>query len=297
MSTLSISTYSESSRGISLLTETDEEVSIVDVNATSIVATQSPDDTDALFATLDATGDAFGENTLTSATITGQAADNGPVATINADAQALAAAEDPAGDGAFAVAGTDGFVSDGAEVLVITTVDTASTQIGEDSSVSVATSETSLTAVDIDPSEWGDEDSAGTDGLDSDDTPVIDPGFLDEPIIIPGEPDPFLLPTDVDLTGQIDLDDPDGFAIGDIPAIEPGFLDEPGVNAGGVEPDLSSTDTDVTDQIDIDGNIALVEAEVTVVAEDSFVEVDASALAIEDELSISLATADIALSV
>ena len=246
--TISVNTYSETSISTVVETSLGDETSTVAVNVTGIVGTQMPDDSESISAGASATADAFGEDTLTVASVSGEASDDGLVASVDLDIDALAVGASSTGDDAFAVAITDAALSDGAEMLFVATVESEFTESNAEESVSVAYSETHVTAVDIDLSGGG----AG---------------------------------------------DGDPSAINDVPTIEPDVIEAP--SSVSEDPDLSEPppDASLPDLVDIDGNVAIVEVDVTVNAEDSAVVVDAFALAIEDELSTSIIDVDLALSV
>ena len=248
---ISVNTYSETSISTVVETSLGDETSTVAVNATGIVGTQMPDDSESISAGASATADAFGEDTLTVASVSGEASDDGLVASVDLDVDALAVGASSTGDDAFAVAITDAALSDGAEMFFVATVESELTESNAEESVSVAYSETHMTAVDIDLSGGGAGDAGDGDPAAINDVPTIEPDVIEVPSTVPEDP----------------------------------ALSEPSPDAG------------LADLVDIDGNVAIVEVDVTVNAEDSAVVVDAFALAIEDELSTSIIDVDLALSV
>ena len=246
---ISVNTYSETSIGTAVETSTGDQTSTVEVYATTVVGTQMPDDSESVSASLGATGDAFGEDTLTYAGVSGVASDDGAVASVDIQAEALAVSQSSSGDGTFAVAITEAYLSDGAELSFISTVESAYSVSDAEDSVSIAYSETSMMAVDVDLSDIG--GGGGTDIGGTDAVPTIEPDAVDAPAVASDEPE----------------------------------LSE------------SPPAADLMDLIDIDGNIAIVDVDVTVNSNDSFVEVDAFAMTFEDELSTSVTSVDLALSV
>ena len=249
---ISVNTHSETSIGTTVETSTGDQTSTIEVNATIAVGTQMPDDSEDISASVGAIGDAFGEDTFTSTSVSGVASDDGVVASIDIDAEALAVGQSLSGDGAFGIAITDASISDGVELSFVGSVTSEHSVSNADESVSVAYSETSVVALDLDLSDIGGGGGGGTDSGGAIATPTIEPDAVDAPAAASDDAELGLVPT---------------------------------------------ADVELMDIIDIDGNIAIIEADVTVNSVDSAVQVDAFALTIEDELSTSMISVDIALSV
>ena len=68
---ISVNTHSETSIGTTVETSTGDQTSTIEVNATIAVGTQMPDDSEDISASVGAIGDAFGEDTFTSTSVSG----------------------------------------------------------------------------------------------------------------------------------------------------------------------------------------------------------------------------------
>lgn len=224
--------------GVDVGTSTDEQTTTTEVALTAIVGTQSPDDSTTLSTDLYADATAFGTDTLALTGVSGEAVDSGAVATLDADLFAIAVSEAD-DETAFAEAYTSGDISEGAEFFVITSVQSGTSEQGPDGSMSVSVSETSVTAVDVDPSDIGGIYGEDTDDILFDDNPVVEPDSSEE--------------------SPVDQNQDDSTT--------------------------SSSDDESLDLID--GNTAIALADFTAVSTDTYVEIDAYALAIEDVGSIS----------
>jgi hypothetical protein len=160
---MSVSTSTNHSHTISTETSTPDETVTSELEVAVVVAIQSPDESDAIAISAGALADAVGDDTLTIVDVSGDASDDGVLASVDLDFNALAIAESP-DDGAYASAGTDVSISPGAEILVVITNNETTTVTTDAGSVSIATSETSVDLIDIDLSDvGGDVDTTAVD--------------------------------------------------------------------------------------------------------------------------------------
>lgn len=200
----SVNTNTGTSTSLVLELSGDDQTSTSELMTTTVVGTGTPDDSDGVGGTLEGIADAVGTNTIAGVTVTGEASDDGTVATLDFDVSALAASEVPGSEGAFAIAITDASVSDGTEVMFVSTVASGFTEESPDGSVSVAVSETSVVAVDIDLSDFGNSDGGGVSDSAIDDTASIDPDIGGESPVASDQPVSSESPTNDELVDLID---------------------------------------------------------------------------------------------
>lgn len=240
--TFSISTQSETGLYSSAEILTGEQYSASDLTVNFTTATQTPGGPlgqDPMEVYVSALGDAFGTDTLTIASVSGGAIDNGTTAIVDLDVSALAIAESE--EYPTTVAYTDAHIQD-VTVSYTSTIASSTTQGGPEGGSALASSQTTLFALEVDSSDFG------------------------------------------EITGNSDFEDLAGSNdLGMAPPSEPDQLE------GG----SSSYDYD---HIDIAGNTAIVDIDVTIMADDTYLQADAMAFTLADELSSSTAFVDFALS-
>jgi hypothetical protein len=180
--TYSFSTVSGTGTGVTDASSTGSSSSSTGV--TTVVQTSSPDDSQGMSAVLGGDASAVGTNTLSAGNLSGTLIDGGSATSAQLSASMVAASQSPTGT-AVALADTFAGVSEGTEVLVGTTVQSASSTQSATGSAATATSTTNLTAYDIQHSTAGGDPVVGTDATGGND-PLAGADFAQANVNIDG---------------------------------------------------------------------------------------------------------------
>jgi hypothetical protein len=138
------------------------------LTVTSSIETSSPDGSDGLAGTLGGEAVAVGDDTFTFGSITAEAGGGGYVSGLNGSATMTASGEASGDDTLFVSAETFAGTSDGTEASFTFTADTSSTSQDTTGSTATVSSTTTLSAINIETNTSGTSPSGSTGSTDTD---------------------------------------------------------------------------------------------------------------------------------